>query len=154
MKYGPPALAVDGIPLWIRSENKSRVKFQIPLDFSVLPGPNLSTIRALTQEGWQPIWLLRLARPKGQPSISAVLPERLWPGEKVALVGGNLNGGRLLLNGEPVKLLEFSTSRMVFTLPDSLKPGTGVNLLWERGEGLDYERIAPIILTVEEPIKK
>ena len=159
LKYGPPALMLDsGISLWTRKVSADRVTYQIPADFSVLPSPTLSTIYALTRDGWQPIRVLKLARPKIQPGIGSVLPDRaLLPGEKVAAIGGNLTGGRLLLNGEPIAFQQESLNRLVFTLPASLKPGTGVNLLWERGAGLDYERVAPIILTIttlEEIFKK
>ena len=158
LKYGPPALMLDsGLSLWTRQVRADRVTYQIPADFSVLPSPTLSTIYAMTQDGWQPIRVLRLGRPKGRPNIRGVLPFENLAGAKTTLLGENLTGGRLLLNGEPIAFQQESPSRLVFTLPASLKPGTGVNLLWERGAGMDYERVAPIVLTItsrEEIFKK
>ena len=145
----PPVIELDGTPVWTTGVSGSRVTFRLPEEFWDRPSQSICELRSFGGVAFSEPIFLKILWDRKLPRIDAVSPNPAEPNDKVTVIGENLDGGRILLNGKPAELLEATDARMILKLPAGLLTSTRMNLMWERGEGAKRAQTAPVLLTVE-----
>ncbi len=144
----PPVVEADGAPLWVRAFTPNTVTFQIPEEFWDRPAPSLVELRVCGGAALSEPVTLQIEQNHLLPRIDAVTPNPALQNDKILIVGQNLDGGRILLNGLPAEVIQATDSLITLRPPAGLMKSTGFNLVWERGQGAERVHTPPITFMV------
>ena len=147
----PPVVEIEGIPVWVTAVGKDSVTFWMPADFWDRPAPQGAELHVLRAGITSSSRVVALNWPASTPRIEMITPNPARIGALLALSGTDLQGGRVLLNGQAVPVTTTNPTMVVAKLPDAILTPTRYNVLWERGDDENRVRTWPMTLTVEVP---
>jgi parallel beta-helix repeat protein len=91
-----PIVALDGIPLWVRSNKSGMVTVHIPEDNWLRPAANDMVLTIVDANGDTVSVPVKVAWPKAGAVITSVTPQAGAIGQTIVIKGQGLNSGRVL----------------------------------------------------------
>ncbi len=150
-RTAPPVVEVDGIPVWVTAQEKDSITFWMPADFWDRPAKDRAELRVLRAGIVSSPVILPITWPAATPRVVSLAPNPAQITDTVTLLGANLSGGRVLLNGKPSTVAVTAPNSLRVTLPEGILVPTRYNVIWEKGEGENRVRTWPVTLSVSVP---